>query len=82
MPRRFPKSLDEAYLYIFTDALRQRIETYLTYRDPEHRNDHARQPSGELLRMPIVQQTIQEVLERVEKFKQAEPENWEKLGLG
>ena len=60
--------------------LRSRIETYLVNHDRGD-NFSARQTSSDLLRMPIVQRTITELLECVERFKAEDPGNAKKLGL-
>jgi hypothetical protein len=59
--------------------LRQRIETYLVNRQGDHFS--ARQTSSDILRMPIAQRTITQVLECVERFKGEDPGNANKLGL-
>jgi len=59
--------------------MRQHVETYLVERKGEH--FAARLTNGELLRMPIVQRTIQEVLDCTQKFKENDPDNANRLGL-
>lgn len=61
-------------------GLRQRIETYLVNHDRGD-NFSPRQTSSDLLRMPIVQRTITELLECVERFTVEDPANAKTLGL-
>jgi hypothetical protein len=84
LPPRLPERdySGQAYPTVFSDvALRQRIETYLIDADPGRNRFSARQASSDLLRMPLVQQTIQEVLTRVKRLKETEPDTAKLLGL-
>jgi uncharacterized membrane-anchored protein YhcB (DUF1043 family) len=77
-----PQALTTAYGSIFADAtMRHRIETYLINADPGRKRFSARQANSEHLRMPIVQQTIQDVLDCVKRFKENQPESAKNLGL-
>jgi hypothetical protein len=71
-PKNFPSSLGRVYDYIFSDIDRQRIEKYLINADLGRNYYTARQTTGEQLRMPIVQQTIQIVLDKIETFKKTD----------
>jgi hypothetical protein len=71
-----------AYGLLFPDpAFRQLIEAHLIVTDRSRSSYSPRAASVEQLRMPIVQQTIQGVLDCVKKFKETDPENARKLGL-
>jgi len=79
-PKNFPSSLGRVYYYIFSDIDRQQIEKYLINADLGRNYYTARQTTGEQLRMPIVQQTIQVVLDKIKKFKETDA-NAKGLGL-
>lgn len=71
-----------AYGLVFPDpVLRERIETYLI--ETDRRRDHfaARQATREHMRMPLVRQTITEVLDCRARFVDSDPEVARKLGL-
>jgi len=80
--QRISDSVGRASCFIFkSEMLRQRIETYLIKQDLGREHFPARKASSDDLRMPIMQQTIQEVLDCVKKFRETDPENARKLGL-
>jgi hypothetical protein len=81
-PRIFANSNGPVYPYVFQDpSQRQRIETYLIIQPDRGRLHYIpRQASTELLRLPIVQQTIREVLDKLQEFKATDP-NAKGLGL-
>ena len=80
-PKLFPNnSLGSVYWYVFSEPERRRIETYLINAERARNHYTARQTSGEILRMPIVRQTIQEVLDKAKQFKETDP-NANGLGL-
>lgn len=73
-PKIFTDSRGRAFVYIFPeDDLRSRIETYLIEADLGRNLFKARPVAAELLLMPIVQQTIQQVLDRVQEFRKKDP---------
>lgn len=80
--RIFNNSNGPVYPYVFQDpSQRQRIETYLIIQpDPGRLHYIPRQTSTELLRLSIVRQTIQEVLDKIQKFKETDP-NAKGLGI-
>jgi hypothetical protein len=80
-PRTFSSNLGSVYLYVFPDPTqRQRIETYSITSDWGRNYFSARQISGEILRTQIVRQTILEVLDKIRKFKETDP-NAKGLGI-
>jgi hypothetical protein len=70
-----------AYGWVFPKDLQQRIESHLIHADFGRSQFAARQASSDSLQMPPVQQTIQEVLDAVKKFKATDPGNAKRLGL-
>jgi hypothetical protein len=73
-PKWFNNSRGAVYPCVFQDQeLRQRIEAYLIIADFGRNHHVARQMSSDLLRMPAVQRTIQEVIDNVKKFKETDP---------
>lgn len=81
-PKAFNDSRGRAFLYIFPDgALRQRIETYLINADLGRNHFTARSVNGEMLRLQIVQQTIQQVLNGLRDFRENDPTSAGQLGL-
>lgn len=71
-----------SYVSVFPDGeLRTRIQSYLIDADFGRVRFSARPANVEHLRMTIVQQTIQQVLDRVKELREREPENARKLGL-
>jgi len=80
--QRISDSVGRAYSVIFkSETLRQRIEANLIDPDIGRERFPARKASSDDLRMSIMQQTIQEVLNCVQEFKETDPENARKLGL-
>jgi hypothetical protein len=76
---QLPTWQSTAYGTILPSAeLRQRIETYLVHQDGRFM---ARALNDDVLRSQIVQTTITEVLEAVERFKVSDPDNARKLSL-
>jgi hypothetical protein len=82
-PKSFNDSRGRVFVYIFPEGdLRTRIETYLIEADLGRNHFKARSVSPEVLLMPIVQQTIQQVLDGVEEFRQKDPVSAARVGLG
>jgi hypothetical protein len=82
VPRSIFGTGTPGYPSIFPDGeLRTRIEAYLIDADFGRNRFTARQANPEQLRMPIVRQTIQRVLDRVKEFRESDPENARRLGL-
>lgn len=65
-----PSKSDEAYSYVLPDPeLRSRIERYLGHRRSIFPNFKPSPPTKEQLQNPVVQRTIQDVLNAIAKFK-------------
>ena len=70
------------YSTVFSDEnLRTRIQQYLMDADFGRNRFTARQANSDQLHLPVVQQTIKEVLDRVKQFRESDPENARKLGF-
>lgn len=70
-----PSTIFEAYNYVFNDSdLRRRIEVYLGHRRFWIHTFLPATLGKEQLQNPVVQQTIQEVLETVTQFKRDHPD--------
>jgi Na+-transporting methylmalonyl-CoA/oxaloacetate decarboxylase gamma subunit len=86
--RLYPQTFDARRAYgrvfplVFDDLnLCRRIESYLIEADLGKNTSRARQIGPDQLRLPQVRQTIDDVLDRVKKFREAEPEYARTLGF-
>lgn len=67
---------------VFPDPnVRQRIESYLIDRQEGPLRAHAKQLNPEMLRLRVVQETIDLALDTIKKFKEARPDDAQRLGL-